>query len=283
MRSVYNWGRSRLRRPEKPVRKELLAFDTVVQKAKDFLRCLALHDWQLQNSRRTDLTKFCHVRLKSTMKFYNDTIEWRFLFLLPAWFCDDLKLGDDVRKSVTRAVTDACVTLMTMDWNQYRIAVRCTPSSKLSLSSFLSTLKEIHSLKMRSSFVKIWSENSVFEHSAQFALNNVVSLVFCTVNVKCRSMNNTYCNGYWENQCDHENCELLSASLLSKTNFSRSTNAFQIPHCQIIGFLNEAWYAESTQFDCGGIEAFEQQLKLSKLSMPKILRPQKSFQPPLQP
>ena len=108
MRSVYNWGRSRLRRPEKPVRKELLAFDTVVQKAKDFLRCSALHDWQLQNSRKTDLTKFCHVRLKSTMKLYNDTIEWRFLFLLPAWFCDDLKLGNDVRKSVTQAVTDAC-------------------------------------------------------------------------------------------------------------------------------------------------------------------------------
>ena len=60
---------------------------------------------------------------------------------------------------------------------------------------------------------------------------------------------------YWENQSDQKNCELLSASLLSKTNIRRSREVFIFQlftgHCQLKGFLYKAWKAESPKCACG--------------------------------
>ena len=41
------------------------------------------------------------------MKLYKATIESKMLYGLSAWYCDDLKLVSDVRKSVIQATTGA--------------------------------------------------------------------------------------------------------------------------------------------------------------------------------
>ena len=41
------------------------------------------------------------------MKLYKATIESKMLYGLPAWYCNDLKLVSDVRKSVIQAATCA--------------------------------------------------------------------------------------------------------------------------------------------------------------------------------
>ena len=66
---------------------------------------------------------------------------------------------------------------------------------------------------------------------------------------------------YWENQSDHKNCELLSASLLSKTNIRRSTEVFIFQlftgHCQLKGFL----YVTSGSRRCRNFRKFRSKIR----------------------
>ena len=59
----------------------------------------------------------------------------------------------------------------------------------------------------------------------------------------------------WEHRSDHKNCELLSASLLSKINVSTLTKAFVfqlfIGHSEVKRFLYKAWKAELHKCACG--------------------------------
>ena len=140
----------------------------------------------------------------------------------------------------------------------------CTSLPKLLLSNssylFLSNdslshyiaLEEIHSPKIRSDFVKLrqflaWKFNVRTLRLVSLEQGCLTDFLYSQREMQKYEQN--LLQRYWENQSDHKNCELLSASLLSKTNIKRSTEVFIFQlftgHCQLKGFLYKAWKAES--------------------------------------